>query len=165
VLSPAHHPATETAWLSPGSPISIWLAFLLSTVAVTVAGFTWFSGRKLRSSTTELMESFDARIQDLELILHHRQRDVESIYADLQELGHRLDDALVQTAPWLVEADVRLSELTEVAEQLHQAIAQLEQAERHQGRLLRQILHVLAALREREPVVTVEPFVCASGVD
>lgn len=165
VLSPAHDPATETAWLNLGLPVSFWLAFLLSAVAVTVAGFSWFSGRKLRSNTTEVMENFDARILDLELILHHRQRDIESIYSNLQELGQRLDDALVRTAPWLVEADVRLGELSEVAEQLDQAIAQLDQAERHQGRQLRQILHVLAVLRERVPVVTVEPFVCASGAD
>ncbi len=165
VLSPAHDPATEMAWLVPGLPVSVWLAILLSAVAVTVAGFSWFSGRKLRSTTADVMEDFDARIQDLELILHHRQRDIESMYSNLQELGHRLDDALVQTTPWLVEADVRLGELNEVAEQLHQAIAQLDQAERHQGRQLRQILHVLAVLRERVPVVTVEPFVCAGGAD
>jgi ABC-type transporter Mla subunit MlaD len=132
---------------------------------MTVAGFTWFSGRKLRSNTAEVMENFDARIQDLELVLHHRQRDIESLSLNLHELGQRLDDALVQTAPWLVEADVRLGELTEVTEELHQAIAQLDQAERRQGRQLRQILHVLAVLRQREPVVTVESFACASGVD
>jgi hypothetical protein len=149
--------------LFPAHPL--WLAFLLSAIAVTAAGFTWFSGRRLRSNTAEVMENFDARIQDLELILHHRERDLESIHVNLQELGHRLDDALVQTAPWLAEADVRLGELTEVTDQLHHAIAQLDQAERHQGRQLRQILHVLAALREREPVVTVEPFVRASGAD
>ncbi|GIH02212.1 hypothetical protein Rhe02_02790 [Rhizocola hellebori] len=165
MLFPAHHPATETAWSSPGSSDSIWLALLLGAIAVAVAGLTWLSGRRLQSNTSEALENFDARILDLELILHHRQRETESIYLNLQELGQRLDDALVQTAPWLVEADVRLGELTEVTDQLHQAIAQLDQAERHQGRQLRQILHVLAALREREPVVTVEPFVCASGAD
>lgn len=163
--SPALLAAAESAWLSASSPALLWSAVALAAAALAVAGFAWFTGRKVRLTTTETIEQFDERLQDLELILHHRERDLETIYANLEELGQRLNTSLAETAPWLVDADVRLTELTEVAEQLRDAFEQLDQAERRHGKQLRQILLVLAALRDREPVVTVEPFVSAGGAD
>lgn len=140
-----------------------YIALVVSACALALAAVSWRTLRDLRSSNESLIGALDTRLQDLESAFENRERDIETLYSSLDDLGRRLTNALAQTSPWIVEADVRLSEHTQFTDRLHKSIQELQAAEVRHSKEIRQMLQVLGALRAREPMVTVERYEAEEG--